>query len=115
MTVSERLTQIMTNNSLSQYRLAKESGVSQSMISAILRGDRKPTVETMDMICKALNISLAQFFTEPGLSPSLPDDEWEVVEVGMTDGSILDISDLPEEAREELNTYLEFLKQRYNK
>lgn len=49
---------------MSQYRLAMDAGLSTSYIHDIEKGLKCPTVEVLDSICYALNISLSDFFSE---------------------------------------------------
>ncbi|MDD3244424.1 MAG: helix-turn-helix transcriptional regulator [Eubacteriales bacterium] len=42
--------------------LAKRAGLSQSTISAIEHGYKSPTVQTLDKLCSAMEISLEDFF-----------------------------------------------------
>ncbi|MDQ0287794.1 transcriptional regulator with XRE-family HTH domain [Desulfofundulus luciae] len=53
--------------------LAKLSGASQSAISEIESGKRKPTFDVLERIVKGLGLTLAEFFSEetPSLSPDL--------------------------------------------
>ena len=48
----------------SEYRLAKESGVPQSTISNIFNRNYQPSIASLDIICKAFGITLAQFFAD---------------------------------------------------
>jgi plasmid maintenance system antidote protein VapI len=43
---------------LTAYRVAKMSGVDVSVIQRLIDGDRSPTLETADRICKALDLVL---------------------------------------------------------
>ena len=57
-----RIRQLMKQRNISEYRLAKDSGLSQSTISNIFVRNTAPTIPTVEAICKGLDISLAQFF-----------------------------------------------------
>ena len=46
------------------YRLAKESGLSQSTIINIYKRSSVPSIDTLEAICKGFGITLSQFFTE---------------------------------------------------
>lgn len=43
-------------------KLASQAGISQSFLRDIELGNKKPTVDTLDAICWALDISLSDFF-----------------------------------------------------
>ena len=82
-----RLNHLMLKKGINGSSLAKRSGVSQAMVSGILRGEKNPTVCTMGMLCDALDVSLEQFFSDPppdirpsiaslmNVANSLPDDK----------------------------------------
>lgn len=55
-------------------KLANRAGISQSYLRSIELGDKNPTIETLSMICWALDISLKDFFNDDILS-SLQEDE----------------------------------------
>lgn len=64
MTVQQRIRQLMEQRGWSEYRLAKESGLSQSTITKIFDRNTAPTLPTLEAICKTFHISLSQFFAE---------------------------------------------------
>lgn len=61
-----RIKQLMQEKNITEYRLAKLSGLSQSTISNIFLRNTAPTIPTIEAICGGLGISLAQFFSEDG-------------------------------------------------
>ncbi|MBD2123412.1 helix-turn-helix transcriptional regulator [Trichocoleus sp. FACHB-262] len=52
---------------LSQQELAKQTGLHRTYISDIERGERNPTLENIEKLAKALDISIAQLFTDYGI------------------------------------------------
>ncbi|MCR4601771.1 MAG: helix-turn-helix transcriptional regulator [Clostridia bacterium] len=56
----------MKERGWSIYRLAKETGLSQSTLAHIFRKDSVPTVATLEVICRSFGLSLSQFFAEDG-------------------------------------------------
>ncbi len=68
-TVPGNLRRLMEVRHWSQVKLAQESGVSQTHISAILRGDSSCTVEMADMLAKPFNLNGWHL-----LIPNLPDE-----------------------------------------
>ena len=67
--VKERIEQLMKQRGWTVYRLGKESGLSQSTLSHVFRKDSEPTFSTLETICKAFGISLAQFFADGDFIP----------------------------------------------
>lgn len=60
----ERIRAQMQLRGWSEYRLAKESGLSQSTIANIFRRNTLPSIPTLEIICRAMGITLSQFFEE---------------------------------------------------
>lgn len=46
------------------YELAQEMGITQSTLTSIMRRGNPPKIDTLERICEAFGISLAQFFIE---------------------------------------------------
>lgn len=63
MTVNERITQLRTSKGWSVNKLANMAGISQAYLRDIELGNKKPSVEIVALICGALKISLATFFS----------------------------------------------------
>ena len=63
-TVSTRMKALRTNRKISQWELAKATGMSQSAITAYERGTRRPDLDTLYAIAKALYVPLAAFFED---------------------------------------------------
>ena len=53
---------MLDNYGLSAYKLSKESGLSESTIANILSGKNIPSINTLEAICAAFDITLSQFF-----------------------------------------------------
>ena len=47
-----------------EYRLAEESGLPQTTISSWYRSTKKPSVYSLEKICQAFGITMAQLFSE---------------------------------------------------
>ena len=62
MDVIKRLDDIMEKMNLTDYKLALISGLSSSTISNMRKRNTVPSFITLETICKALGISLSQFF-----------------------------------------------------
>ena len=64
MDAKQRIRELLTELNWSEYRLAIESGLSQSTVANIFNRNTTPSVATLEMICKGFGITLAQFFAE---------------------------------------------------
>ncbi len=71
----ERIKLLMRSRGWSEYRLAKESGLSQSTIANIFRRNTLPSIPTLEIICKAFNITLSQFFSDEDRNISLSPEQ----------------------------------------
>ncbi len=73
MDTNQRIRQLMKERGLTEYRLALDSGLSKSTVSALLHRNTTPSVPTIEAVCNALGITVSQFFAEEG--DSLPVNE----------------------------------------
>lgn len=76
-----RLRQLMAERNWTAYRLAKESGLSESTLANIFKRNTVPSIATLEAVCSAFGISLAQFFADQNmveLTPELKElfDNW---------------------------------------
>lgn len=62
MDVSSRIKSLRVKKGLTVNGLAIKSGISQSFLREIELGNKKPTVETLSVLCDTLDISLKDFF-----------------------------------------------------
>lgn len=78
MNAQKRIRQLMDERGWTEYRLAKEAKLSQSTIANIFRRDNAPTLPTLEAVCKAFGITLAQFFSEGNDSIELTEEQSEL-------------------------------------
>lgn len=71
MNIMERINALCRQLNISKYRLSQITGISQSAFSKMARQQSSLSLETIQRICDALDISLAQFFSESGEYPDL--------------------------------------------
>ena len=81
MDTHERLRQLLDERGWTEYRLAKNCGLSESTIANIYRRNSVPSITTLETICKGFGITLSQFFAEGEmveLTPELKElfDNW---------------------------------------
>lgn len=60
--INKRISQLCKIRGMSYYRLAKKSGLSESVLSSIRREKNLPSLDTLEKICKAVNITISEFF-----------------------------------------------------
>ena len=71
MNVIERIHQLRLERGWSVNNLAMEAGMTQSTLNSILSRNTPPKIETLQFLCNAFKITLAQFFME--------DEQFELV------------------------------------
>ena len=64
MDVLARIIELRDARGWSEYQLAEKSGMAQSTISSWYRKRMLPTIPSLEKICDAFDITLAQFFIE---------------------------------------------------
>lgn len=75
--VSYKISDLCRKNKISAYKLSQITGISQSVLSDIKNMNRMPTLATLEKICSAFGITMAQFFTEDDTFPDLSDEQKE--------------------------------------
>lgn len=64
MDVLEKIRKYRIERNWTEYQLAEKSELPQSTISSWYRKNQTPTIPSLEKICRAFGITLAQFFTE---------------------------------------------------
>lgn len=64
MNVLEKIVKYRTERNWTEYQLAEKSGLPQSTISSWYRKNQIPTIPSLEKICFAFNVTLAQFFND---------------------------------------------------
>lgn len=57
-----RIRELMEKNDFNLYRLGKKAGISLSTLTSMFEKNTDPRVQTIEKICSACDISVAQFF-----------------------------------------------------
>ena len=64
MDTHEKLRALLAARGWTEYRLAKESNLSESTILNIFRRNATPSIPTLEAICSGLGITMSQFFAD---------------------------------------------------
>ena len=59
--VSARIKELRTARGLSTNKLSNMAGLSQSYVRKLEKGDSKPTIESLELLCQALGITFEDF------------------------------------------------------
>ena len=78
--IGPRVKELCDKQQITKYRLSQMTGVTQTVLSRIIKRENIPTIHTLEKICCALNISLAQFFAKDENPPDLTAEQREIVE-----------------------------------
>lgn len=71
MNVNKKIDELRFQRGWSVYELAQEAGITQSTLTSFIKRGNPPKIDTLECICDAFGITLAQFFIE--------DEELEVL------------------------------------
>ncbi len=64
MDILKKINKLRMDKNWSVYRLSVESNIPQSTITNMFNRETLPSITTLEMLCQAFGISLAEFFTE---------------------------------------------------
>ncbi len=62
MDTQKRIRELMEERRWTDYRLAKEANLSHSTVTNMFNRNNAPTLPTLEAVCQAFGITLAQFF-----------------------------------------------------
>ena len=79
--IPDRIAGLSEKRGYTKYRLSQITGMTQTALGNILSQKSIPTIPTLERICDAFNITLAQFFSEDGSRLDLTDEQSEILEV----------------------------------
>ncbi len=100
--ILQKITAQRVDRNWTEYQLALHSGLPQSTISSWYRKNMLPSIASLQKICNAFDMSMAQFFSEGNLK-ELDNDQTELLE----QWSLL----TPEQKRALLNLIQSIVKQ----
>ena len=78
MDAQKRIKQLMEERGWTDYRLAQEANLSHTSITNVVKRNNAPTLPTLEVICRAFGITLAQFFAEGGEAVEITDEQREL-------------------------------------
>lgn len=79
--IPKRVKELCSKHKISKYRRAQLTDMSQTALGNIINKKSIPTVPTLERICDAFGISIAQFFAGEGMRPDLTDEQEELLEI----------------------------------
>lgn len=79
MNVLEKVKKLQEERGWSTYKLAYEAGLTQSTLSNMFARGTCPTVDTLEKLCEAFGISLAEFFESDEKKAHVSKEELELL------------------------------------
>ena len=82
--IHSRLMELADERGLSKYELSKRAGMKESTVYNMITRGTMPKIDTLDRLCKAMGLSLSDFFayaSEPRRQGYLSEQEIELLEV----------------------------------
>ena len=81
MDIRQKLIELQKQRGWTDYKIAKEAGLSPNTVSNIYRRGNTPSMATLEAICRAFGITMAQFFAEGDMVELTPEqkklfDQW---------------------------------------
>ena len=76
--IGKRIKNLREASDISARTLAQMTNLDPSQISKVERGASKPSLDALERICQALNISLSEFFSE--VEVGLPPEQSRLLE-----------------------------------
>ncbi len=74
MNTLKKINKIRLERNWSIYRLSVESGISQSTLTNMFNCETLPSITTLECLCHAFGITMAEFFTEDTGGAQSPSD-----------------------------------------
>lgn len=81
MNTIEKIEDLRIKRGWTKYRLAEESMLTYSTLSAIYSRETPPKLEILEMLCNAFGITLAQFFSDGEETQTVTAEERELLEL----------------------------------
>ena len=78
---NKRIVDMCEERGWSTYTLAQKADITHSTLNSSINRDTPPKIDTLQRICEAFGITLAQFFMEDEKLEILSGDEKEIVEL----------------------------------
>ncbi len=78
--IGPRIQELCDKQGITKYRLSQLTGLTQTVLSNIIRKKTIPTLQTLEKVCTAFHISLSQFFSRDEKLLELTPEQLELVE-----------------------------------
>lgn len=79
--IAMKIEELCSKSGITRYQLSLRSGISQSALSDIVKKKNVPTLITVERICTAFEITLAQFFAQEEAIPDLSEEQKKLLQL----------------------------------
>ena len=79
MDIIKKIEQLRFQRGWSMYELAQEAGITQSTLTSMTKRGNAPKIDTLECICEAFGITLAQFFMDDEALEALSSEEKKLI------------------------------------
>jgi transcriptional regulator with XRE-family HTH domain len=80
MDILNKIKKLQNERGWSESRLAEEAGLTPSTVSSLYKRNNLPTIPTLQALCAAFGITVAQFFAGNDAPPDLSDEQAALLE-----------------------------------
>ena len=77
--INKRILELCEERNWSTYMLAQKADITHSTLNSSINRDTPPKIETLERICEAFGITLAQFFVEDEQAEFLTQKEKDLI------------------------------------
>lgn len=102
--VAMKIEELCSKSGITRYQLSIRTGISQSALSDIVKKKNVPTLITVERICTAFGITLAQFFSQEDAIPDLSKEQKNLLKLW---------NGLSQEEREIVITFIESIQNKH--
>ncbi len=79
--IGPRIKELCDRQHITKYRLSQMTGLTQTVLANIIKKKNIPSMQTLEKICLALNISMSQFFAKNETPFDLTAEQIEFIEI----------------------------------
>ena len=79
--IANEVARLCEERKITQYELAKRSGLQESSVRNMFQKGTTPTYRTLSAVCRGLGITVPQFFTGSSFLEKLPPEEKELMSI----------------------------------
>lgn len=113
--LAKRLKSLRESKNITQKELANKLGISPSAIGMYESGKRNPDTSMLNILSNFFDVSVDYLMGRSDIKSSADEVLKENHEETIALHSDYDYKDLPDEARKEIENYIEYIKQKYKK